>query len=280
MKRRSWWLLTVALAGLFACQGPSSGDPQTGALPDSSTSDPSNPPVSKGPGQSAQADVLLYNGSGVSTSDWQSTESIIAAQGWSYRLVNSTQLNAMSLDELAGYGVIVVPGGTGSTITSAITPEARLNVRKAVRDRGVGYVGFCAGAWIAVGPEAAGDAAASYGLAVAPGSVLAAYFPDNTSATAVVTPVTLADGSSRELVWWGGPSTPEWSSGVVGRYKTGDPAISEIRSGNGLVVISGPHPEAPEGWRATAGYDSDGLDTELAVAMIRAAMTGQALPAY
>jgi hypothetical protein len=221
-------------------------------------------------------DVLLFNGTGVSTSDWQATEQMISGQGWSYALVNSAELNAMSLEEIASYRVIVIPGGKGGTITASLTEATRLKVRQAVRDRGVGYVGFCAGAWVAVGPEASGDQVASYGLAVAPGAILPSYYPGgDTSQTAAIVPVTLSSGETRQLVWWGGPSTPEWAGGVIGRYVTGEPAISQTWSGAGLVVISGPHPEAPQSWRSTAGFDSDGLDQDLAVAMIHAAMNRQ-----
>jgi hypothetical protein len=132
-----------------------------------------------------------------------------------------------------------------------------------------------------VGPEATGTATASYGMAVAPGRVLDAFYPnDDTSLIAAMVPVKFADGTSRQMVWWGGPTTPEWSGGVVARYSTGEPAISETFSGKGYVVISGPHPEAPQGWRATAGYDSDGLDYSVAIAMINAAITRQPLTAY
>jgi len=269
--------LIILLMGLSlaACQT----DPQgVSGLPDSSTQDPSNPKPSS-PSYSTQ--VLLFNGTGVSTSDWQSTESIIKNQGWSYQLVNSAELNAMSLEELSNFGVIIVPGGYGGTITSNLTTAARLRIRQAVRDYGVGYVGFCAGAWVAVGPEAEGRTVAGYGLAVAQGSVLPSYYPGgNSSLTAAMVPVTFPDGSSRQLVWWGGPSTPEWSQGVVGRYSTGQPAISETWAGKGLVVISGPHPEAPQSWRATAGTDSDGLDYKIAINMIQAAMNRQPLATY
>ena len=270
---RAWLIPLLLLAGsLSACQ------PETGStLPDSSKSDPVNP----GGNAAAAKDVLLFNGTGVSTSDWQNTEKLVAGQGWSYTLVNSSELNTLSIDEIANYRLIVVPGGKGSTITSSLTPATRLRVRQAVRERGVGYVGFCAGAWVAVGPEAEGDATASYGLAVALGTVLPSYWPDgNTSLTAAMVKVTMADGSSRQLVWWGGPSTPEWNGGVIGRYPTGAPAISQKWSGRGLVVISGPHPEAPQAWRATAGTDSDGLDYELAIAMMSAAMNGRPMAAY
>lgn len=264
-------LLPLLMLTFAACLGPSSGTP---VPPDSSTIDPKN---SSG-NPSAQTDVLIYNGIGVSTSDWQATENIVQGQGWSYQLVNSTELNAMSLDQIASFGVIVVPGGSGGTIASNLTPAARLNLRKAIRDRGVGYVGFCAGAWVGVGPEALGDATASYGFAIAPGSVLSVYWPGgNSNLTAAMVPVTLASGTTRQLVWWGGPSTPEWTpeqgGSVLGRYATGEPAISQIRSGAGQVIISGPHPEAPQGWRATAGNDPDGLDQFIAAAMMDSART-------
>ena len=228
----------------------------------------------------AKTDVLLYNGTGVATSDWQTTESLIQSQGWSYELINSSELNAMTPEEIGSYALIVVPGGKGGTITSYLTPETRLNLRQAVQDQGVGYVGFCAGAWIAVGPEAQSSATAAYGLAIAPGDVLSTYWPGgNTNLTADIVPITLENGALRSLVWWGGPATPEWSdpsfgSGVIGRYENGAPALSQTYSGKGLVVISGPHPEAPQGWWLTSGNDPDGLDWDLAISMMSAAKQG------
>jgi glutamine amidotransferase-like uncharacterized protein len=271
------FLLTLTTATLTGCQ--SEGDSLSiNALPDTSKVDPVNPSEDS---PKSGKDVLLFNGTGVATSDWQNTEKLIAGQGWSYSLINSAELNAMTLEEISSYRLIVVPGGKGGSIANALTPSARLRVRQAVRDRGVGYVGFCAGAWISVGPEAEGNATAAYGLAVAPGTVLPSYWPDgNTNLTAAMVKVSLADGSSRQLVWWGGPSTPEWTGGVIGRYPTGAPAISQKWSGKGLVVISGPHPEAPQGWRATAGTDSDGLDYELAIAMMTSAMNGRPMATF
>lgn len=283
------WVTVFLLAlTVVACapspSGPddSSVDPASQALPlpDSSRVDPGNPALPTG-AAGPVVDVLLFNGTGVSTSDWQTTEQILKAQGLSYALANSAQLNAMALDELSGYGVLVVPGGKGGTITANLSVSTRLRVRQAVRDRGMGYVGFCAGAWVAVGPEAQSDATAAYGMAIAKGSVLPAYYPgDDTSLVAAISEVTFADGGRRHLVWWGGPSTPEWKNGVVARYVNGDPAISQIYSGKGYVVIAGPHPEAPQSWRSTAGYDPDGLDYDIAVAMVRAARERRPLAAF
>jgi glutamine amidotransferase-like uncharacterized protein len=291
------------LTGCNGLDGALIGVEPAGVLPDTSVSDPKNdgsgdiigqstPPVSP-PTQSPtpeptvlpkpvfSVDVMLFNGVGVSTSDWQTTEKIVKTRGWSYRLVNSAALNLMSVDDMASFGVIIVPGGSGGTITSNLTTDTRLRIRQAVRERGVSYVGFCAGAWVAVGPEAETTKVASYGLAVAKGNVLGAYYPNgNTSLTAAIVKVGFPTGVTRSLVWWGGPYTPEWSNGVIARYSDGRPAISETWAGNGYVVISGPHPEAPEGWRATAGYDPDGLDYDIAIQMIDAALRKQALPTF
>lgn len=48
-----------------------------------------------------------------------------------------------------------------------------------------------------------------------------------------------------------------WAGGVVARYSDGKAAISQAYSGKGFVVLSGPHPEAPQGWRNTAGNEPD-----------------------
>ena len=121
-------LVTFALSG---CNGQDAPTPDfaSSTLPDTSAADPSNPPVDKAPAPAPEppsytTDVLLFNGTGVSTSDWQSTEQILKSQGLSYRLVNSAQLNAMSLDQIASFGVIVVPGGSGGTMQS--TPFSSL----------------------------------------------------------------------------------------------------------------------------------------------------------
>jgi glutamine amidotransferase-like uncharacterized protein len=279
-------LLFLTLA-LGACNQESAGPPSGISLPpDIANNEPENPtPIPEDPLPEPEPHyttaVLLFNGSGVSTSDWQSTEQILKSNKLSYRLVNSSQMNAMTVDELADFGVIVVPGGSGGTITAGLTVSTRLRIRSAVRDYGVGYVGFCAGAWVAVGPEAETTSTASYGLAVAKGAVLPAYYPGgNTSLIADIVALSFADGSKRNMVWWGGPATPEWSGGVIARYVNGKPAISQTASGKGLVVISGPHPEAPQSWRGTAGTDPDGLDFDYAVKMIQAALTKDPLQTY
>ncbi|MCM2278928.1 MAG: hypothetical protein NDJ89_12705 [Oligoflexia bacterium] len=268
-------LATVMFASACSSADPAMGDRASSILPDTSRREPANPPVKVDPepAPAYKTAVLLFNGTGVSTSDWQNTEQIVKSMGLSYQLVNSSQLDSLTLDQIASFGTIIVPGGSGGTIAGNLSAGTRLRLRQAVRERGVGYVGFCAGAWVAVGPEAETQNTAAYGFAVAKGAVLDLFLPGGRAPTAAMVDVTFsASGAHRQLVWWGGPSTPEWAGGVVARYDSGEPAISETVAGKGTVVISGPHPEAPQGWRATAGTDSDGLDYDIAIAMIRSAL--------
>ena len=259
------------------------------SLPDTSFTDPANPEVKETtPGASASTtpipsnpslpahsyitDVMLFNGLGISTSDWQSTENIIKSAKLSYKLVNSRQLDAMTLDEMSNFGVMIFPGGHGDVITKGVLASTAIRVRHAVRDRGVGFVGMCAGAWIAVGPEANTESKAAYGFAVANGKQLSLYYPGGKLPTAAVENVSFPDGTHRYLIWWGGPSTPNWTNGVVAKYVTGEPAVSQTWSGKGFVIVTGPHPEAPQGWRYTAGNDPDGLDYDLFMKIVKAAL--------
>ncbi|MBI3543354.1 MAG: hypothetical protein HY075_08800 [Deltaproteobacteria bacterium] len=273
----------LALAFLFsACNGGSdsaagvgSGANPHAALPDTSAQDPANPVV-----RAFATQVLLFNGVGVSTSDWQTTEQIVSDAGLSYQLVNSAQLDALSLDQMATFGMMIFPGGYGNQITDGLQAATTIRIRQAVRDRGVGFFGICAGAWVAVGPESATDNQAAYGFAVANGSFLDEYLPNGQEPEAAMVDVSFADGSSRWLVWWGGPITPNWPGGVVARYSTGAPAISQIYAGKGFVTVAGPHTEAPDGWRATAGNDPDGLDYDIATKLIKSTLNRTPLKAF
>jgi hypothetical protein len=299
MSQTFLFILTLT-AGLSACgDGPGGVLEAPVPLPRTATEDPINPPVvdTEPPAEVpnnppapvptpttvpiAKTDVLLFNGIGVDTSDWQNTEAIIKSDGLSYKLANSAQLNAMTLQQMLQFRAMVVPGGVGQTITNALTTATRIRVRQAVRDHGLNYVGICAGAWVAVGPEANGNQTAAYGMSIAydPG-YLKLYYPNGTLPTAAIVNTNFANGTSRRLVWWGGPYTPNWAGGVVARYSSGEPAISQKMAGKGFVIIAGPHPEAPQSWRNTAGYDSDGLDYPVFLDMVHAALEQKPLPTY
>jgi len=276
-------VLSMALAAASLTAACNSGD---NGLPDSSSSDPSNPELqnllASGNGsRNYSTQVMLFNGTGISTSDWQTTEIIIKGAKLTYQLVNSAQLNAMTLDQMTSFGLMIFPGGYGNQITNGLTAATRINVRAAVRERGVSFFGICAGAFVIQNTEPKAGQASSYGFALTTGNgIMSEYLPDGLEPVAAMVPVTFADGTIRQLVWWGGPITPEWTNGVIARYKTGDPAISETWAGNGFVIAAGPHTEAPQGWRATAGNDSDGLDYDIALKLIMAALNQQPLATF
>lgn len=286
MKKHITQLILVSIMTFTqscADYGLSGSSDSNSVLPDTATSDPTNNPTTKPypPSESTAGKILLFNGQGISTSDWQSFQNILEDMNLETQAVNSAQLELMSADDLKKFSLIIVPGGKASTISSGLTAAARVRVRQAVRDQGVSYLGICAGAWAGVGTEANTDKETSYGFLVIYGSHLANWWPDgNTNAVADVVPVQFADGRTRQLVWYGGPATPEWAGGVVARYSNGKAAISQAYSGKGFVVLSGPHPEAPQGWRNTAGLDSDGLDYDIAKELILSALNRQPMNHY
>ncbi|AZZ35272.1 hypothetical protein CIK05_00125 [Bdellovibrio sp. qaytius] len=275
-------VLILFMTMVQGCADSSLGGDSNSILPDTAVVDPANPTTKPPtPSEASSNKVLLFNGQGISTSDWQTTQSILKTMRLETQVVNSAQLEQMTVEDLKKFALIIVPGGHSSGISSGLTGAARVRVRQAVRDYGVSYLGICAGAWAAVGTEANTDTATSFGFAAIYGSHLANWWPDgNTNAVAAVVPVQFADGKNRQLVWYGGPATPEWAGGVVARYSNGKAAISQAYSGKGFVVLTGPHPEAPQGWRNTAGYDSDGLDYDIAQELITSALTRTPMAHY
>lgn len=220
---------------------------------------------------SATTDVLIYAGDAAAYGDPEALTAIAESKGLTSKSVTSDELNQMSLDDLSKFGVIAWPGGYAGVMSKSLTKEARDNIRRAVQERGVGYVGICAGAFIAVSPDT------TTGLSVIASPELPYYHLEDEGTDDAMVGVNFTQGSAHQLVWWGGPSLPEWKGGVIARYSDNNqPAIAETWSGNGLVILSGPHPEAPEDWRTKLGLsDSDGLDQDIAGQMLVAAAKQQ-----
>jgi hypothetical protein len=287
-------LFFVSLAGFGCSQSGSSGSADTVSAateptpqqqisntnPDTSLADPANP-VADATDLTVSPQILLFNGIGTSTSDWQSLEQIIKSMGVSYRLVNTAALTAMPLTDMLKYKLILIPGGNSNTINSNLSLATKIRVRQAVRDGGVSYLGICAGAYAAVGIDTRSNTTAYYGFGVAQGNYLTRWYPaTNPSAIATVPMISFADGTRRNIIWYDGPFTPEWAGGVVARYPDGKPAISQTWTGIGFVIVSGPHPEAPPSWQYDSGTDPDGLDYDIAVKLIRATLDRKPLPVY
>jgi hypothetical protein len=54
--------------------------------------------------------------------------------------------------------------------------------------------------------------------------------------------VSFPDGSTQDLLWYGGPETPNLPGGVIAKYANGSPAITQTQSESGFVIVSGLHP--------------------------------------
>lgn len=257
---------------------PVPGAPVVSPIPNSSPS-PSAPPKVV---RTYKVDALLFAGDGTWGVEVSSLESILKSHNSTYKKVTSAQLDALSLDELAQFGVLIFPGGSGGSQADSLSSATHARLRAAVQERGVSYIGFCAGAFIAVAPAPAPGRDVSYGLGIVPGEVLEYYYLEyQINPDIAMTLATFADGSTHDLLWYGGPVTPNTPGGVIAKYPNGDPAISQTFSGKGFVIISGPHPAAPQSVRNSYGLDdSDGTDFELTWKLISSAMRQQPLQAF
>ncbi|MGA7376592.1 MAG: hypothetical protein WBW36_09615, partial [Candidatus Sulfotelmatobacter sp.] len=79
----------------------------------------------------AAQSVLLYNGTGTSA-DVQAVEAVLGNLGIGYLTADATQMNAMTEPQLAGYKLIIIPGGNSITIGENLTAQATSNIRGAV----------------------------------------------------------------------------------------------------------------------------------------------------
>ncbi len=188
--------------------------------------------------------ALLLGGNGTWRGELDSLEKILAEHQVPSAEIYPSDLESMTLDQLSQYRLIIIPGGDGPTITSQLSARSHAKIREAVQVRGMSYLGFCAGAWIAVAPAPLPGQDVSYGLGVVSGPVQeqTSMFKKGLHFALVRAP--LWDGSVRDLLWWGGPITPEVPGGVLARYEDGTPAITQLRSGQGFVILSGLHPAA------------------------------------
>ena len=224
-------------------------------------------------------DAMVFSGDGTWSSEVASIESLLTANGMTYTDTTSAQLDAMSVADLASFGMLVFPGGEGSTEAESVSAQTHANLREAVQVMGVSYLGFCAGSFVAVAPAPAAGADVSYGFGVVNGPILNEWTPtDNPNADYEMTADTFPDGSTVDILWYGGPITPD--TGVIAKYPTGDPAISEMWSGAGFVVLSGIHPTASLAMLDALGVTPATPDTGLAVQLMQAALNQKPLPTF
>ncbi|MCC6352369.1 MAG: biofilm PGA synthesis protein PgaB [Verrucomicrobiae bacterium] len=164
---------------------------------------------------------------------------------------------------LEGHGVVVFTGGSGSRQAEAIGEVGREEVRRFVREGG-GYVGICAGAYLAC-------AGFSWGVGVLDAKTVSPKWRRGKGTVKIeVTPsassITGLAPGEREIRYANGPiivglgrvDIPDFEPLAVFRSELaengspvgamlGSPAMACGRYGRGRVFISSPHPEQTVG---------------------------------
>jgi glutamine amidotransferase-like uncharacterized protein len=229
-------------------------------------------------GRSYATGVLVFTGDGTWRTEIADLEALLDAHGVTYQEADSAGLDAMSAQDMATFGVIYIPGGEGGTEAGDTAAQTHANLRTAVQQLGVSYVGFCAGAFVAVAPAPTNGGDVSYGFGVVDGPLLDYYTGPGSDQTYEQTLESYPDGTTENILWYGGPVTPD--IGVIARYPTGDPAISEIWSGKGLVLIGGVHPDLSQATLDALGVSPGTPAQDIAWRIFQAALTQQPLPTF
>ena len=219
----------------------------------------------------AVATALLFNGTGSSPGDVAALAKILTSMGISYETASSAKINSMSRTTLAKYKMIVWPGGNSIDMGNSLTYTATANIKSAVSRYGVSYIGFCAGAFMA-------ESSNLYNVFNLAPTWFDFYQPNLIDMVVTHFP----DGSQRHLVYWQGPHVQGFGS-VIAKYPNGQAAIAEGKVGNGFVILSGVHPEAPADWRtgfATQDFDGVTADINFTKTLMNAALYRMPLPSY
>jgi glutamine amidotransferase-like uncharacterized protein len=215
--------------------------------------------------------ILLFNGTGASQSDVAAIEAVIKNHHLSYSTATSSQLNRIDPSQIRQYRLLIIPGGNFVEIGKSLTPAATANIRNAVQD-GLNYLGICAGGFLA------GKYSPPYnGLNLTSGVRFGFYSAEGRGIRKAPVPIAVAGAPTLDQYWEDGPEFTGWGA-VVGKYPDGTPAIVEGTFGSGWVILTGVHPEAPEGWRRGMPFSTPAsVDNEYAATLISAALNRMSL---
>jgi len=217
-------------------------------------------------GSASTSPILLFNGSGVSPNDVAAVEGILKNNHLRYSTAKSSQLNHMAQSQILRYRLLIIPGGDFVEIGNGLTPGATGNIREAVKD-GLNYLGICAGGFFA------GKYDPPYhGLDLTSGVRFGFYAAGSRGVRKAAVSISVAGGPTLDQYWEDGPEFTGWGS-VIGKYPDGKPAIVEGTFGNGWVILSGVHPEAPASWRRGLTFNTpSSADNAYAGTLVRAAL--------
>jgi len=261
LSRRSIAVLIAAFvlaALLLSSCGSGGGAMQAVALP---------------PAIPAAQPVLLYAGTGTSSTDVAAVQAVLASLSIRYKTANASQLEALSGAQLGGYKLIIIPGGNSIVIGQSLTASAVANIRTAVEGYGVHYLGLCAGAFF-------GGYSIYNGIDLTGGVPFNFYADEFKGIHTNVVTLSFPDSAPLDAYWQDGPQLSGWGQ-VVAKFPDGTPAIVQGNSGKGFLILTGVHLEAPSSWRVGLNFNTS-LSADLAYAgtVLQAALSGNALPHF
>jgi glutamine amidotransferase-like uncharacterized protein len=219
----------------------------------------------------AKTPILLFTGTGTSSDDVKAIESLLASNHLDFSTVSSIEMNGMNEKDLRRYLLLIIPGDNFVDIGNSLTAATIANVRDAVHN-GLNYLGVCAGAFLA------GKFPAPYqSLDLTSGVKFGFYAAENRGIRKAAVTITVAGGPTLDQYWEDGPQLAGWGA-VVGKYQDGTPAIIEGTFGNGWVILTGVHAEAPESWRHGMTFNTPATeDNAYASTLIQAALNRTSL---
>jgi glutamine amidotransferase-like uncharacterized protein len=217
--------------------------------------------------------ILLFTGTGTSSSDVSAVKTILGANKLTYATANSSQLNAMTETQLKGYKLLIVPGGNSITIGNNLSSTTTTNIHNAVTNDGLHYLGICAGGFF-------GGYSIHNGLNLTSGVWFNFYADYNKGIHKEAVEISSPASGALDQYWQDGPQFTGWGS-IVGKYPDGTPAIVEGTSGKGWVILSGIHAEAPASWRTGMTFTTSvAVDNAYAGTLILAALNRTPLAHY
>jgi glutamine amidotransferase-like uncharacterized protein len=221
---------------------------------------------------SAAPIILLFTGRGTSANDVAALERLLRDNHYGYATADSERLDAMNESDLRAHRLLIVPGGNFEQMGHGLAQSTPAHLRDAIRS-GLNYLGICAGAFFA------GNSPFN-GLNLSSGVRFPFYSAEDRGIRKAAVAIAAAGMPTLEHYWEDGPQLTGWGE-VVAKYPDGTPAVVQGTFGEGRVILSGIHPEAPESWRRGMRFTTPAsVDNEYAVTLIDAALDGKALAHY
>jgi len=221
---------------------------------------------------SGDPQVLLFNGTGTSPNDVTAIERLLSDHRLPYDTASSFRMNRMSAADLTAYRLLIVPGGNFVDMGHGLAPNAVASLRAAIGS-GLNYLGLCAGAFIA------GNSPYN-GLNLTSGVRFPFYGIEGQGVRKAAVPIASPGAPTLEQYWEDGPQLSGWGE-VIAKYPDGTPAVVQGAFGDGWIVLSGVHPEAPENWRRGLTFTTPtSVDHAYAITLIDAALTRKRLAHY